>query len=85
MVRDVPGRRVGAAGGGHHRGVVGHAGQPQRGQRAEPEDLRHRSKLGGNRPIEGEHAYVYLDGIWLKRSWGGEVRNVAVLVAIGVR
>lgn len=38
-----------------------------------------------NRPIEGEHLYVYLDGIWLKRSWGGEVRNVAVLVAIGVR
>ena len=38
-----------------------------------------------NRPIEGEHAYVYLDGMWLKRSWGGEVRNVAVLVAIGVR
>lgn len=38
-----------------------------------------------NRPIEGEYAYVYLDGIWLKRSWGGEVKNVAVLVAIGVR
>jgi transposase-like protein len=38
-----------------------------------------------NRPIEGEHADVYLDGIWLKRSWGGEVKNVAVLVAIGVR
>jgi putative transposase len=37
-----------------------------------------------NRPIEGKHAYVYMDGIWLKRSWGGEVRNVAVLVAIGV-
>ena len=37
-----------------------------------------------NRPIEGEHAYVYLDGIWLKRSWGGEVRTVAVLVAVGV-
>jgi len=36
------------------------------------------------RPIEGEHAYVYLDGIWLKRSWGGEVKNVAVLIAIGV-
>ena len=36
-----------------------------------------------NRPIEGEYAYVYLDGIWLKRSWGGEVKNVAVLVAIG--
>jgi transposase-like protein len=38
-----------------------------------------------NRPIEEQHAYVYLDGIWLKRSWGGEVKNVAVLVAIGVR
>jgi putative transposase len=37
-----------------------------------------------NRPIEGEHPYVFLDGIWLKRSWGGEVKNVAVLVAIGV-
>jgi putative transposase len=37
------------------------------------------------RPIEGEHPYVYLDGVWLKRSWGGEVRNIAVLVAIGVR
>jgi transposase-like protein len=37
-----------------------------------------------NRPIEGEHPYVFVDGIYLKRSWGGEVRNVAVLVAIGV-
>jgi putative transposase len=37
------------------------------------------------RPIEDEHTYVYLDGIWLKRSWGGEVRNIAVLVAVGVR
>ena len=37
-----------------------------------------------NQSIEDEFAYVYLDGIWLKRSWGGEVKNVAVLVAIGV-
>jgi putative transposase len=37
-----------------------------------------------NQPIEGEFAYVFLDGIWLKRSWGGEVKNVSVLVAIGV-
>jgi transposase-like protein len=36
------------------------------------------------RPIEGEHRYVYLDGISLKRSWAGEVRNVSILVAIGV-
>ena len=37
-----------------------------------------------NAPIVGEHPYVYFDGIWLKRSWGGEVKNVSVLVAIGV-
>ncbi len=37
-----------------------------------------------NRPITGRFPYVYLDGICLKRSWGGEVRNVSVLVAIGV-
>lgn len=36
------------------------------------------------RKIEGEYPYVYLDGICLKRSWAGEVRNVSVLVAVGV-
>lgn len=36
------------------------------------------------RPIKDECVYVYLDGIWLKRSWGGEVKNIAVLVAVGV-
>ncbi len=36
------------------------------------------------RPIEDEYPYVYLDGIVLKRSWAGEIRNVSVLVAIGV-
>jgi len=37
-----------------------------------------------NRTIEGEFPYVYLDGVVLKRSWAGEVKNVSVLVAIGV-
>lgn len=37
-----------------------------------------------NRLIEGQFPYVYLDGIVLKRSWGGEIKNVSVLVAIGV-
>ena len=37
-----------------------------------------------NEPITGEYPYVYLDGVCLKRSWGGEVRNVSVLVAVGV-
>ena len=37
-----------------------------------------------NEPIEEVYPYVYLDGIVLKRSWAGEIRNVSVLVAIGV-
>ena len=37
-----------------------------------------------NAPIEGNHPYVYLDGIVMKRSWAGEVRNVSLLVAIGM-
>lgn len=37
-----------------------------------------------NEPITKKYPYVFMDGIWLKRSWGGEVKNIAVLVAIGV-
>jgi transposase-like protein len=37
-----------------------------------------------NRPLKGTYPYLYLDGICLKRSWGGEVRNVSILVAIAV-
>jgi len=37
-----------------------------------------------NQPIESKHPFVFLDGIYLKRSWGGEVKNIAILVAIGV-
>lgn len=36
------------------------------------------------RPITDKYAYVYVDGVFLKRSWGGEVQNVSVLIAIGV-
>ena len=36
------------------------------------------------RPINEEHPYVFVDGVYLKRSWGGEVQNVSVLVAVGV-
>ena len=35
------------------------------------------------RPIRAT-PYVYLDGIVLKRSWAGEVRNVSLLVATSV-
>ena len=37
-----------------------------------------------NRPIEEQFPYVYLDGIVLKRTWADQVRNVSVLVAVGV-
>ena len=37
-----------------------------------------------NAPIEKEYPYVYLDGTVLKKSWGGEIRNISILVAIGV-
>jgi transposase-like protein len=32
----------------------------------------------------GKYPYVYVDGIYLRRNWGGEYENVAVLVAIAV-
>lgn len=37
-----------------------------------------------NRPLQGKYPYVYLDGIYLKRNWGGEYENVAILVAMAV-
>ena len=37
-----------------------------------------------NLPLKNHYSYVYLDGIWMKRSWGVQVKNVSVLVAIGV-
>ena len=36
------------------------------------------------RPLTCEYPYVYIDGTYLKRSWGGSYENVAVMVAIGV-
>ena len=36
------------------------------------------------RPLESEYPYVFVDGVWHKRSWGGHVENAGVLVAIGV-
>ena len=37
-----------------------------------------------NRPLGSEYPYVFMDGVWHKRSWGGSVENVGILVAIGV-
>ena len=38
-----------------------------------------------NRPLQGgRYPYVYVDGIYLRRNWGGEFENVAIMVAIAV-
>ena len=38
-----------------------------------------------NRNLDGiKYPYVYVDGIYLKRNWGGSYENVSILVAIGV-
>ena len=37
-----------------------------------------------NRPLERSYPYLFVDGVWHKRTWGGSVENVSVLVAIGV-
>ena len=48
------------------------------------QDIYERIEAWRTQPISGTHPYVFLDGIVLKRSWAGEVRNVSVLVAVGV-
>ena len=37
-----------------------------------------------SRPLACSYPYVFVDGIYLKRAWGGSFENVAVMVAIGV-
>jgi len=36
------------------------------------------------RELSGAYPYVYIDGIYLKRAWGGSYQNIAVMIAIGV-
>lgn len=36
------------------------------------------------RPLLVSYPYVYIDGIYLKRNWGGSFENVAILVAMAV-
>ena len=38
-----------------------------------------------NLPLtDRSYPYLFVDGVWHKRAWGGSVENVSVLVAIGV-
>lgn len=36
------------------------------------------------RPLVGSYPYIYVDGVYLKRSWCGETPNVSILAGIGV-
>jgi transposase-like protein len=62
---------------------VWHAGRCRSGSELNKK-VYSRIEQSRNRKLEREYPYVYLDGMSLKRSWGGEVRNVSVLVAIDV-
>jgi putative transposase len=37
-----------------------------------------------NRELDESYPYLFVDGMWLKQSWGGEVKNVSILVAVAV-
>ena len=37
-----------------------------------------------NRPLSESYPYLFMDGIWLKQSWGGSVETVSILVAVAV-
>ena len=36
------------------------------------------------RRLSGEYPYVYVDGVYIKCSWGREIQNVSILVTLGV-
>ena len=62
---------------------MGHAGELRHGLAPQSKICRH-IEAWRNREITGEFPYLYLDGVILKRSWAGEVRNISVLVAMGI-
>ena len=70
---------------GRQRGALGRervgatASNPSERAFTAVEEWRSRS-LDGSYP----YPYVYVDGIYLKHSWGGSYENVAVMVNIGV-
>ena len=60
------------------QGISGHHQRAEQKAYVHIEDWR-------NRPLQGgKYPYVYVDGIYLRRNWGGEYENVAILVAIAV-
>ena len=69
---------------GHHRGPLGQQGVRFYHQRTEQESLCQYRSLE-KPPASGRQVPLCVCGrIYLKRNWGGEYENVAVLVAIAV-
>ena len=62
---------------------MGHAGQPSTVSNLNKK-IYAKIEAWRNRRIEGAHPYLYLDGIVMKRTSAGEVRNVSLLVASAV-
>ena len=71
-------------GGGHHRGAVGSKVSPGTISELNKKAYVHIEDWR-NRPLQdGNYPHVYVDGIYLRRNWGGEYENVAILVAMAV-
>ena len=47
-------------------------------------DPDYKDTYGGIRRASGRLPRAYLDGIYLKKNWGGTIENVAILIALGV-
>ena len=81
-----------AGGGGRARGAVEDITEALWGSKVSPATISELNKKAyvhiedwRNRPLQGgRYPYVYVDGIYLRRNWGGEYENVAILVAIAV-
>ena len=54
------------------------------GSKVSPSTISELNKKAYVHIEDGRYPYVYVDGIYLRRNWGGEFENVAVLVAIAV-
>ena len=80
---DVPGRRVHQAGRRHRPVAVGRR-MPSRTLSGKLRRVYAEIDEWRTRPLDDEYPYVFVDGVWHKRSWGGRVENVGILVAIGV-
>lgn len=82
--RHVPGRRVHPTGRRHQPAAVERPHVLADALRQAQEGVR-RDRRMAQPPVGGsEYPYVFMDGVWHKRSWGGSVENVSILVAIGV-